>query len=65
MNSHLKIAELTDEDVTKITALENETGFHIMAFEPEVKLASPTGDQLSKIKELEEKLNVTLLAYNI
>ena len=64
MITHLKIAELSDDSVSKIKALEEETGFHIMAFEPEVELAMPTADQLAKIRELEEELNVTLLAYD-
>ena len=64
MSTHLKIAELYDDSVSKIKALEEETGFHIMAFGPEVELAMPTADQLAKIRELEEELNVTLLAYD-
>jgi len=63
MTSHLKIAELSDEKVSKIKALEAETGFQIMAFEPAVEVAVPSEDQLAKIKELEGELNVTLLAY--
>ena len=64
MATHLKIAALSEESVLKIKNLEDETGFHIMAFEPEVKLATPTADQLSKIKQLENELKVTLLAYD-
>jgi hypothetical protein len=64
MDTHLKIAALSKDSVSKIRALEDETGFHIMAFEPEVKLATPTADQLAKIKLLEKELKVTLLAYD-
>ena len=64
MTTHLKIAELTAEKVSRIKALEEETGFQIMAFEPAVEIAMPSEDQLSKIKELEAELNVTLVAYN-
>jgi len=64
MGTHLKIAALSEDSVLKIKTLEDETGFHIMAFEPEVKLATPTADQLAKIKLLEKELKVTLLAYD-
>jgi hypothetical protein len=64
MGTHLKIAALSEDSVAKIRALEAETGFHIMAFEPEVHLATPTADQLAKIKLLEKELKVTLLAYD-
>ena len=65
MKPHFKIAELADESVSKIKALEKETGFHIMAFEPEIELAMPTADQLARIKELEKEINVNLLAYKL
>ena len=61
---NLKIAELSQEKISKIRALEENTGFHIMAFEPGIKLARPTADQLAQIRELEAELNVTLLAYD-
>ena len=64
MGKHLKIAALSEENVSKIKTLEVETGFHIMAYEPEVTLATPTADQLAKIKQLEKELKVTLLAYD-
>ena len=63
MVSHLKIAQLSAESVSKINALEKETGFQIMAFEPAVTIADLTDHQLAKIKELEGELQVTLLAY--
>ena len=64
MGTHLKIASLSKNSVAKIRVLEEETGFHIMAFEPEVKLAIPNSDQLAKIKQLEKELKVTLIAYD-
>ena len=60
----LKIAELTPEKVAKLTKLEDEFGFQLMAFEFGVKFAEPTAAQLEKIKELEKELNITLLAFN-
>lgn len=61
--NQLKIATLSKEDVSKIRTLEQETGFHIMAFEPGYKFAAPDAEQLTKVKKLEEELGVTLLAY--
>jgi len=63
LGQHLKIAELDHDNVNKIRALEEHTGFHIMAFEPAVKQSAPTEEQLNHIKSLEKELNVTLLAY--
>jgi hypothetical protein len=63
MGQHLKIAELDQDNVSKIRALEENTGFHIMAFEPAVTLSAPTEEQLNQIQSLEKELNVTLLAY--
>jgi hypothetical protein len=60
----MKIADLSEDRVAKIRALEEETGFHIMALEPGLSLARPTSDQLTKIIALEAELNVTLLAYD-
>ena len=63
MSIHLKIAELSKDNVLKIRALEEEMGFHIMAYKSAVKFAVPTEEQLAKIRELELELDVTLLAY--
>ena len=63
MSSFLRIADLSPDSISKIKKIEEETGFQIMAYEPEVILAIPTEDQLAKIKELEKELKVTLLAF--
>jgi hypothetical protein len=63
MNEHLKIAYLDDDGVTKLSALEQELGMHIMAFEASVKLAELTGEQLERVRALEQELGVTLLVY--
>jgi len=65
MSTHLKIANLIPEQVAKIRALEKETGFHLMALEPAIKLAAPTAEQLAQLRELEAELEVTLLAYDL
>lgn len=63
MAEYLKIAELSEEDVSKIVVLEKEMGFQIMAFEAGGKMAEPTDEQLDQIRNLEKELDVTLLAY--
>jgi hypothetical protein len=63
MSEHLKIAYLDDEGITKLSALEQELGAHIMALEPSIKLAVISTSQLDKIQALEAELGVTLLVY--
>jgi hypothetical protein len=64
MNEFLKVASLSDEDVAKLRLLEEETGTHIMAFEPGLKIASLNADNLERLKKLETQLNVTLLVFD-
>ena len=63
MTQFLKIANLEEESVARIRALEEELGSHIMAFAPGPDVASLPADQLERIKALEEELGVTLLVY--
>ncbi|MGD2159509.1 MAG: hypothetical protein PVG32_21710 [Anaerolineales bacterium] len=63
MSEHLKIAYLDDEGITKLSALEQELGAHIMALEPSINLAALSTAQLEKIQALEAELGVTLLVY--
>ena len=63
MGEHLKIANLSAENIARMRALEDSLGVHIMAFEPAVKLAKLTDVQLAEIKALEEELGVTLIVY--
>ena len=52
-----------DEGVAQIQALEKETGTLIMAYTTPSVPAELSSDQLDKIKVLEEKLCVRLVAY--
>lgn len=63
MSEHLKIAYLDDEGITKLSALEQELGAHIMALEPSIKLADLSPAQLERVQAVEEELGVTLLIY--
>lgn len=63
MTQFLKIANLEEENVARIRALEQELGAHIMAFAPGPDIAPLPNEQLERIKALEEELGVTLLVY--
>ena len=50
MTQQLKIAHLDETAVTKIRALEKETGKHIMAFENGPAFAELSSDHLNKVQ---------------
>jgi hypothetical protein len=56
--------KLGSEDLTAINALEKELGTTLLAFScrSDLKPADVTGDQLAKIKALEGKLGLSLVA---
>jgi hypothetical protein len=54
---------LKDEDVAAIQALEKETGTRIMAYYAPPMAAQVPEVQLQKIRDLESKLCVRLVAY--
>lgn len=60
---YLKIAELSDEDVARIEALEAEYGVHIMAYQPGLELARLTDAQIGQMKGVEDGMGVILIAY--
>ena len=64
MTQHLKIAKLDKDAVTRIEALEQETGKHIMAFDEPLSFAMLSRDQLNRIQALEQELGVTLIVYD-
>jgi hypothetical protein len=55
---------LRSDDIVAINALEKELGTPLLAFscEADLKPAEVTGDQLAKIKTLEGKLGLSLVA---
>lgn len=63
MTEFLKIAQLDEDSVAQIRALEKELSVHIMAFTAGLDIASLPGDKVERIKALEEELGVTLLVY--
>jgi hypothetical protein len=64
MNLEQTYANYVDEEgVAQIQALEKETGTLIMAYTTPSVPAELSSEQLDKIKALEEKLCVRLVAY--
>jgi hypothetical protein len=63
MGKFLKIATLSDADKAKIRRVEEETGTHIMAFEPALKVADLDDENLQKIRVLEGQIGATLLVF--
>ncbi len=59
----MKFANLDDDDLKKLTALEEQMGTLILAVEPVYPLAKLSGEQVKRIQALEEELNVVLLAF--
>lgn len=64
MSDFLKIAELNEEAVAQIRALEKSMGTHIMAYQPGLALSDLTDDQLHEVKALEKELGVILISYD-
>ena len=62
-NSEMRIAQLDDDRLAKVKALEDELGYCIVAVEREFSLASLSADQVRKLQAAEEEMGVVLLAY--
>jgi hypothetical protein len=59
----LKIAELDENDLSRLHALEEELGTTIVALEPDYPIAELSAEQLAHLQESEQKMGVVLLAY--
>jgi len=59
----MKFANLDDDGLKKLTALEEQMGTLILAVEPVYPLAKLSDEQIERIQALEEELNVVLLAF--
>ena len=58
-----KIANLPEEKLAQIKALEKELKLVLVALEPAAQVAELTPEQLLRIQEMEENLGVILMAY--
>jgi hypothetical protein len=60
----MRVANLTEKELARIQAMEEELGALVVALEPQYKMASLSVDQLAQLQELEEAMGVILLAYH-
>ena len=58
------VAKLTDKELSRLQAMEEELGALVVALEPQYKMADLSADQVALLQSLEESLGVILLAYN-
>ena len=63
MYEYFKIATLEADEVSKINALEEKLGKHIMAFKSGVRLARLDPEAVEAVRALEQELGVLLLVY--
>ena len=64
MAQQLKIAQLDEDQVAMIVALEADTHKHIMAFEAGPEFATLSEEELERVKMLELELGVILIVYD-
>lgn len=60
----MRVANLSEKELARIQAMEEELGALVVALEPQYKMAKLTDEQLTQLQELEESLGVFLLAYH-
>jgi hypothetical protein len=59
----MKFANLDEDGLKKLTALEEQMGTMILAVEPVYPLAKLSDEQVKRIQALEDELRVVLLAF--
>jgi hypothetical protein len=59
----MKVADLDEQSLSKVQALEEEIGACVLALEPKVKLMDLSEEQLERLRSAEEDLGVVLMAY--
>ena len=61
----VKFAELTDEQIAALKAMEDAFGVYLLALQPStLKLAELSNDQIDQLAGAEREMNVILLAYD-
>jgi hypothetical protein len=59
-----KLAKLSEEELQRIHALEQELGKILVAYDPHHTLATLSAEELKKLQAVEEELGVVLLAFH-
>jgi hypothetical protein len=62
VSAYLGVANLRDEQINELKALESEMGVVIIAIKPTVPIAPLSQDQIAKLQAVERKMGVILLA---
>lgn len=60
----VRYANLDQDRLARLQALEEDLGAYLVAYEPRNRLAELSPDQLNQLRSLEEQLGVILIAYN-
>ncbi|MBN2047653.1 MAG: hypothetical protein JW750_07425 [Anaerolineaceae bacterium] len=63
MEKNWNYAQLSEEEIKQLQALESKLGKTLIAFEKRVVFAKLTEEQLNQIQALEKELGLYLLAY--
>ncbi len=58
------IAELTDEEIARVNAAEDELGVLLVAYKAMPAYSSLSADELEELQSLESRLGVRLVAYD-
>lgn len=61
--TRMRIAQLDEQRLSRLRALEKELGICLVALEREFRLADLSAEQLKKVQATEKDLGVVLLAY--
>ena len=59
----MKFADLDQEGISKVQALEEDIGGCVVALERRISLRDLSPEQLEKLQSAEEELGVVLMAY--
>ncbi len=60
----MTVAKLSEKELARVQAMEEQLGALVVALEPQYKMASLEEEQLDQLRELEESMGVILLAYH-
>ena len=60
----LKIAELDENGLSAVYALEEELDAYVIALEPQGQIAELSAEQLAHLQESERNMGLVLLAYD-
>ena len=63
MNPEITPAQVSNKDLDKIRALEEEIGKVVLAVEPQPQYASLSDEQLDRLRKIEAEMGVVMVAF--